>query len=226
MPGSIILRWSLPLAVMLTSGASPALAHDSRTGGASMPAPPAVESLRCADGTAFACGQGERLIVRGEGLTGTRSVTFLGGPGGRDDRGARPRRRAAHRVEVDVPADAVPGPVRVLRRSRAGRSDQGRAGRSTFSRPRLNRPSRHRPAMRSSRSKASTPTGSQARTASAAKAGIKGRMSSRTAGPRSSPPNPGRSPGPASRARWDTTSWWGSRTEAARCTCTSSLRRR
>lgn len=93
-----------------------------------MPAPPAVESLRCADGTAFACGQGERLIVRGEGLTGTRSVTFLGGPGGRDDRGARPRRRAAHRVEVDVPADAVPGPVRVLAKvsSRTQRSRQSR----------------------------------------------------------------------------------------------------
>lgn len=105
-----------PLVTTFGLTSVPAQAHDTRTGGASMPEPPTVKTLRCADGTAYTCGQGERLTVRGEGLALVRTVTFLGAPGRTDDRGAAPQRRASHRLTVTVPADAAPGPVRVLAR--------------------------------------------------------------------------------------------------------------
>ena len=123
------LRWSVPISVLAGVAAiTPAVAHDARTGGASMPRVPEVETLRCVDGSAFECGRGERLTVQGEGLLATRSVTFLGGPGRADDRGARPHRREAHRLSVVVPEDAAPGPVRVLARtsSRTQRSEPSR----------------------------------------------------------------------------------------------------
>jgi len=110
------LRLSFPLLAAFGLSAAPALAHDTGTGGASLPEPPMVKTLRCADGAAFACGQGERLTVRGDGLGSVRSVTFLGAPGRVDDRGAAPQRRASHRLTVTVPEDAAAGPLRVLAR--------------------------------------------------------------------------------------------------------------
>lgn len=111
------LRLLVPLAVAASGlTAVTAQAHDTRTGGASTPDAPTVKTLRCADGTAFACGQGERLTVRGEGLALARTVTFLGAPGRDDDRGAKPHRLASHRLTVTVPTDAAAGPVRVLAR--------------------------------------------------------------------------------------------------------------
>jgi len=76
------LRLLVPLIVLGGPSAVPASAHESRTGGASMPDAPSVKTLRCADGAAFACGQGERLTVRGESLRRVRTVTFLGAPAG------------------------------------------------------------------------------------------------------------------------------------------------
>lgn len=112
---TLSIHVSVVVALVLT--AVPAQAHDARTGGVSTPEPPTVKTLRCADGAAYACGQGERLTVQGEGLALTRSVTFLGAPGRLDDRGAIPRRRASHRLTVMVPDDATAGPVRVLART-------------------------------------------------------------------------------------------------------------
>lgn len=122
------LRWSFPIAVALSLTAAPTQAHDARTGAASMPEPPTVETLRCADGAAFACGQGETLTVQGEGLAQARSVTFLGAPGRSDDRGATPQQRASHRLTVSVPDDATAGPVRVLART-SSRTQRSRPSR-------------------------------------------------------------------------------------------------
>ncbi len=122
------LRLSFLIVIAFGLTAVPAQAHDAFTGAVSMPEPPTVKTLRCADGAAFACGQGQKLTVGGEGLAFARSVTFLGAPGRSDDRGATPERRASHRLTVLVPDEATAGPVRVLARisSRTQRSRPSR----------------------------------------------------------------------------------------------------
>ena len=74
---------------------------------------PDVSELRCDTGTDGSCPRGEKLLVKGDGLAATKAVTFLGGPGARDDRSARPRERSARRVTVSVPRGARSGPVAV-----------------------------------------------------------------------------------------------------------------
>jgi murein DD-endopeptidase MepM/ murein hydrolase activator NlpD len=125
-------RCALASSVLLSLAlAGSAQAAHSRTGGAAMPERPVVENLRCADGQAFVCEQGERLTVAGERLKEARSVVFLGGRGRADDRGAPAQKPREHRLIVTVPPDANPGPVRVLARSPVARH----ASRSAPSRP-------------------------------------------------------------------------------------------
>jgi murein DD-endopeptidase MepM/ murein hydrolase activator NlpD len=92
--------------------AAPALAHDTASGGTSFEEPEVTE-LRCGTGDTAACPRGHVLRLSGVGLRHTRSVTFLGGRGTRDDRTARPTERSPHRVLVAVPASARSGPLRI-----------------------------------------------------------------------------------------------------------------
>jgi murein DD-endopeptidase MepM/ murein hydrolase activator NlpD len=92
--------------------AAPAAAHNNGGGGASYEEPEITE-LKCGTGDRSSCPRGHVLRLSGEGLGGTRAVTFLGGRGRRDDRTARPTEKSPHRVIVAVPAKARSGPLRI-----------------------------------------------------------------------------------------------------------------
>src|SRR5688572_24481518 len=116
MPQTVRLRaWpALVLAVLgvLASTATASAHSTSLAGGASFEEP-AVTALKCGTGETGRCPRGHVLRLSGEGLALTRTVTFLGGRGTRDDRTARPVEKSPHRVIVAVPASARSGPVRV-----------------------------------------------------------------------------------------------------------------
>lgn len=103
----------LPAIALLLVASAPASAHTSLNPGGSSFEEPDVSALTCDTGTSATCPRGEVLRISGEGLAATRSVTFLGGPGARDDRSARPQQRSPHRVLVAVPGSARSGPVKV-----------------------------------------------------------------------------------------------------------------
>lgn len=113
-----------PLVLLAAAGAS-ASASAAAVGGAAPAGTPAVTELRCpAGGGAATCPRGEVLRLSGEHLRETRTVVFLGGKGGRDDRRATPTTASPRRVLVRVPRGAKSGPVRVVTR-RAGSSRPG-----------------------------------------------------------------------------------------------------
>ncbi len=99
------------LTVLLTC--DPAAAHTSSGAGGSSFEEPDVSALKCGTETSTSCPRGQVLRLSGEGLAATRTVTFLGGPGTRDDRSARPQQRSPHRVIVAVPRAAQSGPLQV-----------------------------------------------------------------------------------------------------------------
>ena len=82
-------------------------------GGAAYPGSPAVDVAQCETGQNWRCGAGERLEVSGEGLESVESVAFIGGPGGRDDAFARPRRVTDESFVVRVPRAARTGRLRL-----------------------------------------------------------------------------------------------------------------
>lgn len=97
----------------LLAPAAPAAAHDVSGGGGAGFVEPAVTELKCGTGDRRSCPRGQVLRLSGEGLARTRTVTFLGGRGRRDDRSARPTEKSPHRVIVAVPASARSGRIRV-----------------------------------------------------------------------------------------------------------------
>ncbi len=114
---SVLSRaWPAVLAVLaaLALSSAPASAHTaSATGGASADELD-VTGFKCGTGEATSCPQGQVLRVSGEGLARTRSVTFLGARGKRDDRTARPTEKSPHRVIVAVPSSARSGPLKIV----------------------------------------------------------------------------------------------------------------
>lgn len=94
--------------------AAPAAAHVATAGGAQAPERPEVAALACESGQAGACPRGEILRVKGEYLSGARTVVFLGRRGRRDDRRARAASASPHRVVVRVPQSARSGAVKVV----------------------------------------------------------------------------------------------------------------
>ena len=107
------------LAVSVAGLAVPASAQAAAAGGgAAYPGSPEVDVAQCETGKNWRCGAGEALTVSGEDLQGVVSVAFVGGPGGRDDAVARPRRVTEESFVVEVPDDARTGRLRV--RSDAG----------------------------------------------------------------------------------------------------------
>jgi murein DD-endopeptidase MepM/ murein hydrolase activator NlpD len=125
-PNRSIRRAAPPVLAAALALPAQAAAHEPAYGGAAVaPAPPAVNSLRCATGDRRSCPRGAFLAIRGEGLRSVDSVVFVGGSGRSDDRRASPRRRSPHRVLVQVPADAQSGRLRVV---------SGAAGTATTSR--------------------------------------------------------------------------------------------
>ena len=112
-PPSVRLRLCA-LAVSAAAFAVPASAQAAVTGGgAAYPGTPEVEVARCETGDNWRCRAGERLEVTGEDLAAVRAVAFTGGPGGRDDAFARPRRVTEDSFVVTVPAGARTGRLRV-----------------------------------------------------------------------------------------------------------------
>ncbi len=112
-PPSVRLRLCA-LAVSAAAFAVPASAQaDNAGGGAAYPGTPDVEVARCETGHNWRCGTGERLKVTGEDLAAVWAVTFTGGPGGRDDAFACPRRVTEGSFVVTVPAGARTGRLRV-----------------------------------------------------------------------------------------------------------------
>ena len=115
MPRSIT-RW-ISFAVALLSFAVPASAAASgsgETGGAAVPGDPEVLAAVCENETAWECHRGARLTLAGESLEAVRKVRFVGGPGRRDDRFAKPRRAEHRELEVVVPRGARSGPLAVV----------------------------------------------------------------------------------------------------------------
>jgi murein DD-endopeptidase MepM/ murein hydrolase activator NlpD len=109
-----IIRW-ISFVVALMSLALPASAAASGgTGGAAMPDEPEVVAAVCEDATAWECARGARLTLAGESLESVSKVRFVGGPGRRDDRFAKPRRAEEHELEVVVPRTAKSGPLAVM----------------------------------------------------------------------------------------------------------------
>jgi len=103
---------ALPLGFLIPVPA--ALAHTSTGGGAAAPDRPEVSELTCDTGEQARCARGSVLKLAGENLQSTSGVLFLGGPGTRDDRRARPEASTPHRLTVRVPGAARSGPVRVV----------------------------------------------------------------------------------------------------------------
>jgi murein DD-endopeptidase MepM/ murein hydrolase activator NlpD len=107
--------WPVVVALLGVLATAPsALAHRSDDGGGMRFEEPAVTELRCGTGDEGSCPRGQVLRLSGENLAETRSVTFLGGRGRRDNRIARPNEKSPHRVLVDVPAAARSGRLRVV----------------------------------------------------------------------------------------------------------------
>ena len=112
-PPSVRLRLCA-LAVSLAGLALPASASAATAGGgAAYPGTPEVEVAQCETGQNWRCGAGERLTVSGEDLEAVESVSFTGGPGGRDDAVARPRRVTDDSFELRVPRRARTGRLRL-----------------------------------------------------------------------------------------------------------------
>ncbi|MGD9795268.1 MAG: M23 family metallopeptidase [Acidimicrobiia bacterium] len=82
------------------------------TGGAVIPDELTVREAFCADGTAWACRQGQQLTITGTGMNGVKAVEFLGKAGSRDDRRVRPLRVATGELVVIVPRGARSGRLR------------------------------------------------------------------------------------------------------------------
>ena len=102
------------LAVSVAGLAFPAGVQASTAGGgAAYPGIPEVDVAQCETGRNWRCGAGERLTVSGEDLGSVVSVAFTGGPGGRDDALARPRRVTEKSFVVAVPRTARTGRLRV-----------------------------------------------------------------------------------------------------------------
>jgi murein DD-endopeptidase MepM/ murein hydrolase activator NlpD len=104
---------SCALALMAFAAAFPAtaFADGEPTGGTAAPGRPDVDQAQCATGQQWACGPGQRLVLRGEQLRGVGRVLFLGRSGRRDDRAARPLAASPHRVVLTVPSGARTGPL-------------------------------------------------------------------------------------------------------------------
>lgn len=101
-------------ALLLLLGSAPAATADTTANaGGSAFEELDVSALVCGTGGSTTCPRGQALRLSGEGLAATRKVTFLGGPGARDDRSARPQQRSPHRVLVAVPSAARSGPVEI-----------------------------------------------------------------------------------------------------------------
>lgn len=101
------------LAVVCGALAPTAVAHpDAAGGGAAAPDSVELALAQCADGQEWACVPGQRLVVRGEGLTAVDRVEFLGARGKRDDRRAAPVAQRAHELVVVVPRGARTGRLR------------------------------------------------------------------------------------------------------------------
>jgi murein DD-endopeptidase MepM/ murein hydrolase activator NlpD len=100
------------VALALLAAAAPAAAQ---SGGASFTRT-GVTELKCGTGERTRCPRGAVLRVSGTGLRATRTVIFLGGPGRKDDRRARPTEASPRRVLVKVPSTARSGRVRVVTR--------------------------------------------------------------------------------------------------------------
>lgn len=109
-PIRVWLTFSL-LAAAALPNASSASANTLASAGGSSYEPPEITALKCNTGSPAACSRGELLRLSGEGLAKTTAVTFLGGPGARDNRTVAPRRRSPRRLLVVVPPGARSGPV-------------------------------------------------------------------------------------------------------------------
>lgn len=103
----------LSLAIALLAVPHDAAAHD--------PMPPQVGTISCVSTGGATCNTSDYVHVTGEGLDDTRVVVFMGGPGTRDDRRAKPRSSRFDLVTVRVPKNAQSGPVKLLSKS-PGRS--------------------------------------------------------------------------------------------------------
>ena len=102
------------LAVSLTALVVPtSAAAVTEGGGAVYSDAPEVAVAQCETGQNWRCGAGQRLTVDGEDLRGVTSVSFIGGPGGRDDVAARPRRVTSDSFTLQVPDAARTGRLRL-----------------------------------------------------------------------------------------------------------------
>jgi murein DD-endopeptidase MepM/ murein hydrolase activator NlpD len=105
---------------MLVSAAPAALAGPS--GGAQVPAPPAVRAVECVSLPESPCRparallRGRELAVRGSGLRRLAEIVFHGRRGRRDDVHVRPRRTSDKRAIAAVPENARSGRLSVVDR--------------------------------------------------------------------------------------------------------------
>jgi murein DD-endopeptidase MepM/ murein hydrolase activator NlpD len=110
---------SRALASLALAAAFPATAaaDGEPSGGMAAPGRPAVDQAQCATGQQWACGPGQRLVLRGEQLRDVGQVRFVGRKGRRDDRSARALAASPHRVVVMVPSGARTGPLELHNRT-------------------------------------------------------------------------------------------------------------
>jgi hypothetical protein len=105
---------------MLVSAAPAALAGPS--GGAQVPAPPAISAVECVSSPESPCRperallRGRELAVRGSGLKRLAEIVFHGWRGRRDDVHVRPRHTSDTRATAAVPDDARSGRLSVVDR--------------------------------------------------------------------------------------------------------------
>ncbi len=118
----VVLALGVLGAMAMSTGAD-ADAATTSTGGASVPAGPTVDTVRCDDGRDRACAAGAVLAIRGEGLRAVRKIVFLGGRGRRDDQQVRATKPQAHALKVRVPTAAKTGPIQL--RTTRERADAG-----------------------------------------------------------------------------------------------------
>jgi murein DD-endopeptidase MepM/ murein hydrolase activator NlpD len=112
---SIALIRRISLAVALSCLVVPATAvAGNGTGGAAVPDEPEVVAAICEDETQWQCARGARLTLAGDSLDTVTRVRFVGGPGRRDDRFARPRAARRNELQVVVPRTAKSGPLAVI----------------------------------------------------------------------------------------------------------------
>lgn len=115
--GSGLARMVCVMSLGVLASAAPAAAHPgSATGGASYAPsePPEVSGLACDDPADAGCPKGTQLRLKGEYLTSTDSVVFLGRRGTEDDLSTRPIKTSQHRVVVRIPGAARSGRVRAV----------------------------------------------------------------------------------------------------------------